>query len=120
MVLAALADAAGPRVGHRRTQNALPIDAVMPEKPVVFGGEKCLDEFGRQLVVAHRDAPLLADRGNQTAVARVDPQRHLQLDFAQAVDVRQRRLQIDISTDIGERDQRNPAGQHYTNAGYEN
>ncbi len=52
---------------------------MMPKKPIVLGGEKCLNEFRRQLVVAHRDAPLLADGCDQPAVTRVDPKRNLSL-----------------------------------------
>ena len=49
MVLRALAYAAGACVGERGAQNALPIDAVMLEEPVVLGGEKSLDELRRKI-----------------------------------------------------------------------
>ena len=64
--------------------------------------EEGLDQFGRQLVVADRDPPLLADGGDKPPIAGVDPQRDLELDLAQAVDVGQRGLQIDIGTDVPE------------------
>ena len=76
--------------------------------------------FGGRSGRSARDAPLLADGGDQPAVARIDAQRHLQLHVAQAVHVRQRRLQVDISTDIGEGDQRKQPGQDDANAGDEN
>ncbi len=77
---------------------------MVPKEPVVLGGEERLDQLGRELVVADRDAPLLPDRGDQAAVPGVDPQGHLQLNVPQAVDIGQRRLQVNISADICERD----------------
>ena len=104
----------------RSPQNTLPIDTVMTKETVVLGGEKRLNELGRQLVVAHRYAPLLADGCDQPPVARIDAKRNLQLHFAQAFDIRQRGLQIDISADIGESNECDRSRQDYANAGYEN
>ena len=56
-----LADAAGLEIGHRRPQNPLPINAMVPEEAIVLGGQKGLDQLLGELVVAHRDAALLAD-----------------------------------------------------------
>ena len=58
----ALANAAGFEIGHGRPQNSLPINAMMPEEAIVLGGQEGLDELLGQLLVAHRDAALLADR----------------------------------------------------------
>ena len=108
-------------VGERRAQNALPINAVVPEKAVVLGGEEGLDELRRQLVVAHRDAPLLADGGDQPPIAGVDPQRHLQLDVPQAVDIRQRRASNRHKRrHWRRRSARSPPTRTDTNARYEN
>jgi hypothetical protein len=116
----ALADAAGACIRERSAQYALPIDPMMAEKAVVLGGEERLDELQRQLVVAHRDAPLFSDRGNQPPVPGVDPQRHLELDVAQTVHIGQGGPQVDISADIGEGDQHDRRHQDHTNARYEN
>ena len=76
----------------------------MPKKPVVFGREEGLDQLWGQLVVAHRDPALLADGLDQLAVARIDAQRHLQLDLPKTGHIRQGGPQVDISTDVGEDD----------------
>ena len=76
---------------------------MVPEEAIILGGQKGLDELLGELFVAHRNPALLADGGQQFAVAGVYPQRNLQLDVPQAVHVGQRGLQVDISTDIGER-----------------
>jgi hypothetical protein len=76
---------------------------MMTKEAIVFGGQEGLDEPLGELFVAHRDPSLLADRGNQLPVAGIDPQGDLQLHVPQAVNVGQRGLQIDISTDISER-----------------
>ena len=75
---------------------------MVAKEAVILGGEKGLDQLGRQLVVADRDTPLLADRGDQPSIAGVDAQRHLQLDVPQAVHIGQRGPQIDIGTDVPE------------------
>ena len=93
---------------------------MVPEKAVVLGGEERLDELRGELVVAHRDAPLLADRGDQPPVPGIYPQRNLQLDLPEAVDIGQGGLQVDISADVGEGDQHDRRHQDHTNARYEN
>src|SRR6202012_5153397 len=71
-----LANSAGAQIGHGRSQNPLPINAMVTKEAIVLGSQKLLKELWRQLVVANRDAPLLADRLDQLAVARIDAQRH--------------------------------------------
>ena len=98
----ALADAAGFEIGHRRPQNSLPIDAVVPEKSIVFGRQEGLHQLLGQLLIADGDAPLLADRLDQLAVPGIDAQRHLELNLPQTRHIGQRGPQVNISTDIGE------------------
>ena len=93
---------------------------MVPEEAIILGGQKRQDELLRQLFVAHRDPALLADGGEQFAVAGINPERYLQLYVPQAVDVGQRRLQVNISTDVGERNQGYCAYQDHTNARDEN
>jgi hypothetical protein len=75
----ALADAAGLQIGYSGPEDALPVDAVMPEEAIILGGQEGLDQFGRQLVVADRYSTLLADGLDQLAVPGIDAQGHLQL-----------------------------------------
>ncbi len=98
-----LTNAAGFEVGHRRPQNPLPINTMVPEEAIILGGQKRQDELLRELFVAHRDPALFTDGREQFAVAGINPERYLQLHVPQAVDVGQRGLQVDISTDVGER-----------------
>jgi hypothetical protein len=76
---------------------------MVSEKAIVLCGKKRLDEPFGQLLVAHGYPALLADGGNQLPIAGIDPQRYLQLDVPQAVHVGEGWLQVDISTDVGER-----------------
>ena len=100
-----LADAAGLQIGRRRPQDALPIDTVVLKESIVLGGQKRLDERFRQLLVAHRDAALVADGRNQPAVAGIDAQGHLQLHVPEAAHVGQSGLQVGIGADVGEDNQ---------------
>ena len=83
----ALTDSPGASIGQRGAQNPLPINTMVTKEAVILGRQECLHQFLWQIRVAHRNAPLLADGGDQAAVAGVDPQRHLQLHLAQAVDI---------------------------------
>ena len=85
----ALADAAGAGIGQRGAQNALPINTMVPEEAVIFGGEEGLDELRRKLVITDGYAPLLTDRGDQPAVTGIDPQGDLKLDFPETVHIRE-------------------------------
>ncbi len=105
MVLAPWLMRAGFEIGHRGPQNPLPINAMVLEEAVVLGGQECLNQLFGQLVVTHGNAALVANRGNQPPVARIDAQRHLQLNVAQTADIGQGGLQIDVSADIGEGNQ---------------
>ena len=102
----ALTDAAGFEIGHRRPQNSLPIDPVMVEEPIVFGRQEGLHQLLGQLLVADRDSPLFADRLDQLAVPGIDAQRHLELHLPQTPHIGQGGPQVDISTDVGEDDER--------------
>ncbi len=93
---------------------------MVTKEAIVLGGEKGLYELGRNLIVAHRNAPLLADGGDQAPVARIDPQRHLQLYIPQRIHVGQGGLQIDVRADVGEGRQRDRSDQDDTNARDEN
>ena len=53
------------------------------EEAVVLAREKCLDELLRHLVEAQGRAALLAELGEQLAIAGVDPQRDLQVYVAE-------------------------------------
>ena len=116
----ALADPSGPGVGEGRPQNPFPINAMVAEKAVVLGGQERLNELRGQLVVAHRDASLFPDRGDQPSVAGIHPEWDLELDLPQTVDIGQGGLQVDISADIGEGNQHDRRHQDHTNARYEN
>jgi hypothetical protein len=70
---AALAHATSPQVRKACTQNPLPINAMVTEEAVVLGGQEGLNELFRDLLVAHRYTPLLADRRDQAPVPGVDP-----------------------------------------------
>ena len=63
---------------------------------------------------------LFPDGGDQFPIAGVNPQRNLQLYVPQTVHIGECRLQVDISTDVSERNQRYCANQDYTNARDEN
>ena len=93
---------------------------MVPEEAVVLGGQKRLDELLGELLVAHRNPALLPDGRQQLPIAGIYAQRNLQLHVPEAVHVGQRGLQVDISTDIGERNQGYCADQDHTNARYEN
>jgi hypothetical protein len=77
---------------------------MVPTEAIVLSGQEGLNQLGRQLVVADRDAALFADRLDQLAVPGIDAQRHLELDLAKAAHIGQRGPQVDISTDVSERD----------------
>ncbi len=95
------ARALGARALHevhdRGAQDALVVEAVVLEEPVVLGGDEGLLDDVRDVVGRHRDPTLLADLRDQLAAARVDAQRHLQLRAAHRLDRRQRGLQVNIS-----------------------
>ena len=73
---------------------ALPVDPGVLEEPVVLACEKCLDQPLRDLVEAQGRAALLAELGEQLALADVDPQRDLQAYVAE--DLRRWKLQHQI------------------------
>ena len=80
---------AGNEIDDDRAQDALIVEPGMLEEAVILGSDEgLLDQF-RDLLVAHRVAALLADLCDDLAVARVDPQRHLQLDPPHRLDARQ-------------------------------
>ena len=62
---------------------ALPVHPGVLEVPVVLAREKRLDQPLRHLVEAQRRPPLLAELGEQLALAGVDPQRDLEADVAE-------------------------------------
>ena len=66
----------------------------MLEEAVVLSGEHRLHDDRRYLRPADWNPALLADLGQQQAVAAVDPQRYLQPDVAQLRDIGQRRFQV--------------------------
>ncbi len=72
------------------------------EKTVVLGGQERLGQLFGELVVTHRNAPLVANCGNQAAVARIDAQRHLELNVPQTGDIGQGGPQIGVGTDVCE------------------
>src|SRR5256885_5183032 len=93
----ALALVAGEQIEEHRAHHAEVIDAVVLEEALVFGGEKrVLDELG-DLVVADRDAALLADLRDERAGAGVHAQGHLQLDVAHGIRRGERGDQVDVA-----------------------
>ena len=86
---AALPLLARQRQGDGGSQQALPIHAGVLEEAVVFRRDKGVDQLLRRLVYAQQRAPFLAKLGDQGTVPAVHPQRHLQTDIAQGVDLRQ-------------------------------
>src|SRR6266480_1969762 len=116
----ALALVTGEQIDEHRAHHAEVIDAVVLEEALVFGGEKrVLDELG-DLVVADRDAALLADLRDQRAGAGVHAQGHLQLDVAHGIRRGERGDQVDVAA--GQRvgaekcDQRHTAGDEHRRA----
>ena len=69
----ALANAAGLEVSHGGPQNPLPINTMVPEEAIVLGGQKGLNQAFGELVITDGDAALLADGGDQLAVAGINP-----------------------------------------------
>ena len=59
------------------------VDAGMFKEPVVLGGKERVTQRGRDLLVGQRQAPFLPELSDELGVARVDPQRDLQLHIAQ-------------------------------------
>ena len=110
----ALGLVAGDDVDQRGAHHAEVVDAVVLEETVVLGRQEgVLDQLG-DLLVGHRDAPLLADLRDQLAAARVDAQRHLQFHVAHRFDRGQRGHQVHITA--GERVAAQKCDQHHTPA----
>jgi hypothetical protein len=74
------------------------------EEVVVLGGEHGVDHLIRNRIERERDPPLLAELGDELAVAAVDAQRHAQPDVLDGRDVRQRRMQILITAEQRQHD----------------
>ena len=77
---------------------ALPVDPGVLEEAVVLAGEECLDEALRHLVEAQRRAPLLAELGEQLALAGVDAQRDLEADVAEGLRGGELRCEVPVRT----------------------
>jgi len=107
----ALRAIARDQIDQHRAHHTGIVDAVVLEEPIVLGREKRLFDDLRDLLVAHRDAPLLTDLRDQIAVARVHAQRHLESDVAHRCDRRQRWLEVDITA--GERVRRQNCEQRH-------
>ena len=91
---------------QHRTGQALPVDPGVLEVPVVLAREECLDEPLRHLVEAQRRAPLLAELGDQLALAGVDPQRDLEAYVAEDLGGGKLRRQVPVDTaDSARRDE---------------
>jgi len=100
-----LADPPGSGIGERRPQNPLPINTMVAEKAIVLGSEEGLNELRGNCRsapgcdVARRSRRSTAHRGCKPAAAPA-------ADLPETVDIGQGGLQIDISADIREGDQR--------------
>ena len=99
---AALALLARAHQRHRRAQQALPVHARVLVEAVVLGGEEGLHQARRDPVELQRHAALLAELGDERAVARQHAQRHLQAHLAQRLDVRQARGDVDVGGGEGQ------------------
>ena len=98
---AAALDAAGGGQLESGTAEALDVDAEMLEKAGIFGCLQRLDEIVGDLLKRNRRAFFLAELGNQFVVGGIYPQRRLEFDFTQALDVRQLGAEVVIDTGKG-------------------
>ena len=83
-------------VQHRAGQ-ALPVDPGVLEEPVVLAREECMDEPLGDLVEAQRCAALLAELGEQLAIAGVDAQGDLEMYVAEDFGGRKLRRQVQVA-----------------------
>ena len=80
------------------TGQTLPVDAGMLEEPVVLACEKGLDQTLGNFIEAQRLTALLAELGEELALAGIDPQRDLQPYVAEGLRRREFRRQIPVGT----------------------
>ena len=93
-------------VDEQAAQDSLPVEAVMVEEAVVFGGDERLAHLQRNLFEPDRVAALLTDLRDEIAGARVHAQRHRELVVLHRRHGRQRGFQVDIAADEGECDRK--------------
>ena len=81
---------------QRRAEEALPVDSGMLVEAVVLTRDERLDHPLGDLIELQRRAELLAELGDDPAVAGQDPQRHLQPHLAKGLGGRKRRGQVQV------------------------
>ncbi len=102
---AALAGGIGrDHVGDQGAGDAGPVEAAVFEEPVVLGRQHGLPHHVGDLLVAHGDAPLLADLRDQPPGAGIDPQRHGELDAVHVLGRGQGRGEVNKAAGQGEAD----------------